>query len=163
VSHLFEATIGRVDATANDCEFVAVRLARQQIVFRKMDLFVKSAKRSERHHLNQHEHASGKWAMKGRKVLKEIVCAVHDLIEQGAVAAQNVRGHALERLAFRLLHYAANQRGGGQLDIGIEKKNVWRVSASRAAVPSDGRHPAGDDLHIQPVAKTHDYLRRTIG
>src|SRR5580704_4272091 len=121
MSHLLEAAIGGVDATADDAETFAVDLLAEQVVLGKENLFVKSSEFAEFFHVEQHEHARGERVVEAREVLEAIVAGVKQLVDPTASAAKDVRSHAMKLLALSQFDGAANNRSVCQFDIGIEK------------------------------------------
>jgi hypothetical protein len=94
-----------------------------------------------------------------RQVLKEIVARVKQLVDPAPVAAQDVGGHAMQLLALRQFHAAANHRGMRQFDVGIEKQNVIAVGLGCAQVAAHRGHSAADHADVQAVAETENDFR----
>ena len=153
--HLLETAIGGVNAAANDAEAFALHLLAEQIVLGKENPLMKSSEFPKLFQIKQHEHSSSEGVMEKREILKQIVRCVKHLVDPAAIAAKDIRGHAMKLLTLRQLHGAANYGRMSQFDIGIEKKNVVAFGLGRAKVAPDGRHAAPDDVDIQAVAEPH--------
>ena len=93
--------------------------------------------------------------MELRKILEAIVCPRTWPCRTRCSPGTGYWWSRIEAPRFGQLHCAANHRDAERhLDVGIEKKHVLAYQRERgAAVAADGRHPAGDHLHIQPVAE----------
>src|ERR1700677_211642 len=163
VSHFFEPAVCRINSAADDPKAFAFYLLCQQIIFGEGHLLVKSAQLPELFQLEQHEHSGGKGMVQSRCILEEIVAHVEQLVDPVAVAAQDVRGHAVQLLPLRPFHRAPHHRGMRQFDVCIEKQNVGALRLRRSQVAPNRRHPAPDHTHIQPVAKTQNNFARAVG
>src|SRR5580704_3294887 len=101
--------------------------------------------------------------MEAREVLEEIVAGVKQFVDPVAIAAKNVRGHAMKMLALRRFDGTADHRGMRQFDIGIEKEHIGAFGVGGTEIASDGGHSAPDHADIQAVSKTEDDLRSAVG
>ena len=82
--------------------------------------------------------------MQDRQILKEIVCAVHDLVEPASSRHMMfVVTHCKPFFCARSMQRGESEIGG-QLDVGIEKQERMAVSAPAAPWfrPTDGMPPA---------------------
>ena len=87
MSHLLEASVRSVDATADNAEAFALHLLAEQIILRESDLLVESAKLAELFKFEEHKHSCGKRVVQPRQVLKEIVARVEQPIDPASALA----------------------------------------------------------------------------
>src|SRR6267154_5591332 len=120
MSQLLEPAVGRVDSPANDRESLPLHLLAKEIVLGKENLLVKSAEVAEFSCVEQHEHSGGEGMMEAGEILEHIIAQVEQLVDQIAVAAENVRGHAMKLLALGQFHGTANEGRMCQFNVGVE-------------------------------------------
>ena len=106
--HLLKAAIGRVHSSADNSKLAARNLLAQQIVFGELCPFVEPAQFLKFFPIEQHEHAGGERLVQARQVLEAVVARVQRLVGPGALAANNVGGHAMQLLLLRQLDRAPN-------------------------------------------------------
>ncbi len=163
MSHLLEAPVRRINPAPNNPEPFSLHLLAEHIVFGECHLLMKPAQLAKLLQLKQHEHARRKRMVQLRDVLEKIVARIEQLVHQAAVAAQNVRGHAMQLLALRQLDRPPNQRRFSKFDIRVEKKNVRAFRVRRSQISPDRGHSARNHPYIQPVAKTEHHVPRPVG
>jgi len=136
-SHLLKAPVCGIHASANDSKLASSYLLAQKVVFRKMNLFVKTGKLVEAPLVEEHEHSSAERLMQTGKVLKQVVAEVDGFINPVALAADNVCGNAMEMFALGQLHGPPYQRVRAWLDIGIDEEYELGVGQGSAGVAAD--------------------------
>jgi hypothetical protein len=96
VTHFLEAAIGGEDAARNNRKPAALYLLAQVIILGEKNFRIEAAESIEARLLEEHEHTGAEGLVQARQILEEVVADVESFIEPAAVAANDVRGHALQ-------------------------------------------------------------------
>lgn len=153
VAELAEAAVGGEDAAANDAKAVAMYTLREEIVFGKESALVEATEMPEGLALEKHEHAGGKGLPASADVLHDVVASVEEVVEEPALAAADADGTEVEVAASHGTHGATEQGGVGELDVGVEEKDVLGAGELCAGVAADRRKATGDDFDQQAVTE----------
>src|SRR5450759_39462 len=163
VPHPLETAVCGVDTTAHDFEPAPLYLAAETIVLGEADALIKPSQFAKLIQLEHHEHAGTEGPMQTGKVLEEVVGGVKNLVDEAAVAAQDVGGHTLQVFALSGLDDRADQRIRRELVIRVEKKDVLGIGEASTVVAAGRRHASRNHLNLQAIAKAHDDFGGAVG
>ena len=143
--HFQKSPIGAVDSSTNDPEPAGTDLTGELIILSKECLFIKSPDLVESSFVNKHEHPRRERPVKSRESLRDVVAQIQRIVRPPAVPAQNVRSHAMQRLAFDQIYCASQQSGIRQFDIRIDEQKIAALRAPGAVIAADRWKSAADD------------------
>jgi hypothetical protein len=136
-AHFLKPPIGRIHSSANDTKLASSHLLAQKVVFGEVYLFVKTLQFVKAPFIEKHEHAGAEWLMQAGQVLKEIVAEINPFIEPVALAANDIRGNAMQVFLLRQFDSSADQGIRRGFDIGVDEEYVVSVGQSRSGVAAD--------------------------
>jgi len=178
MTELFHAAIGGLDAAGKKVKAIASNGPGEQRAFGEQGALAETAQAQELLAVEEQEHpgggTSGEWAQKGACTLGEIVPQREEIVEKTAMEADDAGGDQVEAALSDGFHGAAKKRPVefalrpgtvGELDIGIEKKDVRRGGEGGPRISSGGGRfqSAPDHLNCQPVFVDGDRVLQCRG
>src|SRR5580698_4992174 len=153
VAELLEAAVGGEDSSAHDAEADASDTFGEKVVFREEGALVETAETPEGFAVEEHEHAGGEGFGEAADALHEVVAGVEEIVEEAAFATGDVGGGEMQATALHAPEGAAEERGFGELDVGVEEENVPGGGEAGSGVAADGGQAAGDDFDLEAVTE----------